>query len=78
VVASRTVDEDARPIAVDELTLEDLESVRLMLRGSSVIDWYQLDFRDEADVHRFLRVNEFDPESDDGWEEGTGDDRITE
>jgi len=36
-----------------------------MLRGSSVIDWYQLDFRDEADVHRFLRVNEFDPESDD-------------
>jgi len=65
VVTSRSADEDARPVGVDELTLEDLESVRLMLRGSSVIDWYQLDFRDEADVHRFLRVNEFDPESDD-------------
>ncbi len=35
-----------------------------MLRGSSVVDWYKLDFRDESDVHRFLRVNEFDPESD--------------
>ena len=36
-----------------------------MLRGSSVIDWYQLDFRDEDDVDRFLRVNEFDPASHD-------------
>lgn len=36
----------------------------MMLRGTSVIDWYQLDFRDEADVERFLRVNEFDPASD--------------
>ncbi len=50
---------------VDELTLEDLEAVRLMLRGSSVIDWYQLHFRDENDVDRFLRVNEFDPASPD-------------
>jgi uncharacterized protein (TIGR04552 family) len=65
VVASRTANGSDRPIAVDDLTLEDLEAVRLMLRGSSVIDWYQLDFRDESDVHRFLRVNEFDPESDD-------------
>jgi uncharacterized protein (TIGR04552 family) len=65
VVTSRTANGSDRPIAVDDLTLEDLEAVRLMLRGSSVIDWYQLDFRDEADVHRFLRVNEFDPESDD-------------
>jgi len=36
-----------------------------MLRGSSVIDWYQLHFRDENDVDRFLRVNEFDPASPD-------------
>jgi uncharacterized protein (TIGR04552 family) len=65
VVTSRIADGSDRPIGVDDLTLEDLEAVRLMLRGSSVIDWYQLDFRDESDVHRFLRVNEFDPESDD-------------
>jgi uncharacterized protein (TIGR04552 family) len=50
---------------VDELSLEDLEAVRLMLRGSSVVDWYQLHFRDENDVDRFLRVNEFDPASPD-------------
>jgi uncharacterized protein (TIGR04552 family) len=65
VVTSRTANGGDRPIAVSDLTLEDLEAVRLMLRGSSVIDWYKLDFRDEIDVHRFLRVNEFHPESDD-------------
>jgi uncharacterized protein (TIGR04552 family) len=52
-----------RQLRLDELTLEDLEAVRLMLRGSSVIDWYQLHFHDENDVDRFLRVNEFDPAS---------------
>ena len=55
-------------LRVDELTLEDLEAVRLMLRGSSVVDWYQLHFRDESDVDRFLRVNEFDPASADDLE----------
>jgi uncharacterized protein (TIGR04552 family) len=54
-----------RQLRLDELTLEDLEAVRLMLRGSSVIDWYQLHFHDENDVDRFLRVNEFDPSSPD-------------
>jgi uncharacterized protein (TIGR04552 family) len=54
-----------KPLLLDDLTIEDLEAVRMMLRGTSVIDWYQLDFRDEADVERFLRVNEFDPASDD-------------
>ncbi len=54
-----------RQLRLDELTLEDLEAVRLMLRGSSVVDWYQLNFRDENDVERFLRVNEFDPSSAD-------------
>ncbi|HEY8145964.1 MAG TPA: hypothetical protein VIG06_24955, partial [Kofleriaceae bacterium] len=63
-MTSRPANGSDRPIAVDDLTLEDLEAVRLMLRGSSVVDWYKLDFRDESDVHRFLRVNEFDPESD--------------
>jgi uncharacterized protein (TIGR04552 family) len=53
-----------RPLLADGLSLEDLEAVRLMLRGSSVIDWYQLHFRDENDVDRFLRVNEFDPASE--------------
>jgi hypothetical protein len=55
----------ARPPAVDELTLADKDSVRLMLRGDSVIDWHRLGFADHAEVDRFLRLNEFDPESDD-------------
>lgn len=36
-----------------------------MLRGDSVIDWHHLSFVDHAEVDRFLRLNEFDPESDD-------------
>src|SRR5258708_3333070 len=53
----------ARPPAADELTLADTEAVRLMLRGDSVIDWHRLAFVDHAEVDRFLRLNEFDPDS---------------
>lgn len=53
-----------RPPAADELTLADTDSVRLMLRGDSVIDWHRLSFADHAEVDRFLRLNEFNPESD--------------
>ncbi len=35
-----------------------------MLRGESVIDWHRLAFAEHADVDRFLRLNEFDPESE--------------
>jgi uncharacterized protein (TIGR04552 family) len=49
---------------VSELTLSDADSVRLLLRGDSVIDWHRLNFADHADVDRFLRLNEFDPERD--------------
>ena len=55
----------ARPPAVDELTLADTDSVRMLLRGDSVIDWHRLAFADHGEVDRFLRLNEFDPESDD-------------
>ena len=55
----------ARPPRADELTLADQDSVRLMLRGDSVIDWHRLGFTDHEEVDRFLRLNEFDPESED-------------
>ena len=55
----------ARPPSSSELTLADIEAVRLLLRGESVIDWHRLAFADHAEVDRFLRLNEFDPESDD-------------
>ncbi|MFO0579074.1 MAG: TIGR04552 family protein [Polyangia bacterium] len=47
----------------DPLSLADLEAMRMLLHGSSVIDWHQLGFAELGQVHRFLRVNEFDPES---------------
>ncbi|MBX3154861.1 MAG: TIGR04552 family protein [Deltaproteobacteria bacterium] len=55
----------ARPPTADELTLHDVEAVRLLLRGDSVIDWHRLAFSEHAEVDRFLRLNEFDPGSDD-------------
>ena len=47
-----------RPLS--ELTLADLESIRLLLRGGSVIDWARLAFRTEQDVNEFVAAHEFD------------------
>jgi uncharacterized protein (TIGR04552 family) len=55
----------ARLSAVSELTLADIDAVRLLLRGDSVIDWHRLNYADHAEVDRFLRLNEFDPDNDD-------------
>ncbi|HEX3594365.1 MAG TPA: TIGR04552 family protein [Polyangiaceae bacterium] len=41
-----------------EFTLADLESIRLILRGDSVIDWRRLDFANEAEVREFLQSQE--------------------
>lgn len=49
---------------MNELTPADTQQVRLLLRGDSVIDWHRLTFEDHSEVDRFLRLNEFDPESD--------------
>jgi uncharacterized protein (TIGR04552 family) len=46
---------------IERMSLMDLESVRMLLAGSSVIDWHRLAFRDVEDVDRFLRVAEFHP-----------------
>jgi uncharacterized protein (TIGR04552 family) len=54
----------ARLSAMSELTLADIDAIRLLLRGDSVIDWHRLNFTDHAEVDRFLRLNEFDPEND--------------
>jgi uncharacterized protein (TIGR04552 family) len=63
-VVSTVLPRVARPPGVDELTLADVDSVRLLLRGESVIDWHRLSYVDHAEVDRFLRLNEFDPESE--------------
>jgi uncharacterized protein (TIGR04552 family) len=45
---------------LDQFTLADLESIRLILRGDSIIDWRRLDF-DENQAHEFLVALELDP-----------------
>jgi uncharacterized protein (TIGR04552 family) len=57
-----------RPPTLDDLDLADVEAIGFLLRGDSVIDWHRLAFTDHAEVDRFLRLNEFDPESDEEME----------
>jgi uncharacterized protein (TIGR04552 family) len=63
-VVSTVLPRVARPPSTNELTLADIDAVRLLLSGESVIDWHRLAFSDHAEVDRFLRLNELDPESD--------------
>jgi uncharacterized protein (TIGR04552 family) len=43
---------------ISEWTTTDLESVRHLLRGESVIDWHRLNFETEAEVREFIASNE--------------------
>jgi uncharacterized protein (TIGR04552 family) len=43
---------------LDDFTLVDLESVRLILRGESVIDWHRLNFENVEEARQFLRAQE--------------------
>jgi len=58
---------DAKPLPgadslrpLERMGLAELEALRLLLRGGSVIDWRRLDFREPSEVDRFLRLNQFD------------------
>lgn len=44
--------------AVKDWTLADLESVRMLLRGDSIIDWHRLNYEHEGDAVDFLAANE--------------------
>ncbi|MCC6648337.1 MAG: TIGR04552 family protein [Polyangiaceae bacterium] len=44
-----------------EMSLADVEALRLILRGDSVIDWHRLNFESEADIAAWLTVQEFQP-----------------
>jgi len=54
---------------LEAFSLLDVESVRLMLLGSSVIDWLHLQFTQRDEVDAFLRLCRFDPDaaSDQAW-----------
>ncbi len=43
---------------LEDFTLADLESTRLILRGDSIIDWRKLDFTGDDQVHEFLGAQE--------------------
>src|SRR3979411_3122566 len=47
----------------DEFTLADLEAIRLILRGDSVIDWRRLDFVNHDEVRTFLAAHELGAEA---------------
>ncbi len=50
-----------RPRPVGEMDLGDLETIRLLLRGGSVVDWRRLFFQNAREVDHFLRLNLVDP-----------------
>ena len=47
---------------LEDFALHDLESVRLILRGDSVIDWHRMNFDGPEPVRRFLLAQEFRPD----------------
>jgi uncharacterized protein (TIGR04552 family) len=54
---------------VQEMGLKELERIRLILRGGSIIEWRRLHFRTRDEVDRFLRlclINPDDP-NDEAW-----------
>ncbi|MGD8863265.1 MAG: TIGR04552 family protein [Myxococcales bacterium] len=48
-----------RPLG--QFRLGDLEAIRLVLRGGSVIDWHRLNFGSEDEAVEFVRAQELDP-----------------
>ncbi len=48
---------------LDSATLADIEALRLLLEGQSVIDWHNLSLTEDPQIDRFLRVQGFDPDN---------------
>ena len=44
-----------------DFTLADLEGIRVLLRGGSVVDWHRLNFANEREAEDFVRAQEVDP-----------------
>ena len=53
---------DDRLKTLDEFSLTDLEAVRLILRGDSVIDWHRLNLESDEEVAEFVMSQEFRPD----------------
>lgn len=51
-------------LILENVSLADVEAIRLILRGLSVIDWYKLDFHTHQEAEDFLRVNRYEINND--------------
>ena len=49
---------DSQYRTLEQFRLGDLEGIRLLLRGGSVIDWHRLNFPDEADARDLIAAHE--------------------
>lgn len=58
----------ARRLLPVSLDLQDLEVVRLLLSGDSVVDWHKLDLDTPQKVERHLRLHRYDPVDPDDQE----------
>ena len=56
--ANRDAAERLKPL--DQFSLGDLESIRLILRGDSIIDWRRLDFTEDEQVRRLYLGRNFE------------------
>lgn len=54
--------QSADVVPLGRFDLHDLDTMRLLLRGSSIVDWYRLHFRTKEEIEAFVRVNELDPD----------------
>jgi uncharacterized protein (TIGR04552 family) len=52
------------PRALDDVSLGEVEQVRLVLRGGSVVDWHRLNLSSVEEANHILRANEFDPDDE--------------
>ena len=53
------IDSSIRSALTDRMSLSDLESVRLILEGNSIIDWNRANFRNNDEAEEFLRLHHF-------------------
>ena len=60
--ASQSLDAVGSLQRLDEFTLADLESVRMILRGDSVIDWHRLNLRDLDEARTLLAAQDLRPD----------------
>lgn len=63
MVSVPTVHPDGGAVPLGRFGMQEIDALRLLLRGGSVVDWYRVHFTDQNEVRAFLRVNELDPDS---------------